>query len=234
MENTKNPLKRFPPDSLQVLAHYYRAEVYRSSVWRTRLDVTTNWAILAMTAAFSWSFTSEPQTHIIFPITSLVVLLLLFIETRRYRYYDLWWTRARLLEGHLIVPALNPELNLNQGDWREFLSNDLLLPSFKISFWEAFTRRLVNIYMYVFLLLLFGWILRVFAGADRNNDGFVTLNEFLVGCGYGHFYIARYVILCFEIVFTLSILLILFFNWQGRHVTGEIRRKNPQAPSWPI
>ena len=29
------------------LAHLYRAEVYRSTVWRQRLDQTTNWAVIS-------------------------------------------------------------------------------------------------------------------------------------------------------------------------------------------
>ena len=28
------------------LAHLYRGEMYRSTVWRTRLDTTTNWAVV--------------------------------------------------------------------------------------------------------------------------------------------------------------------------------------------
>ena len=27
------------------IAHLYRGEIYRSTVWRTRLDSTTNWAM---------------------------------------------------------------------------------------------------------------------------------------------------------------------------------------------
>ena len=27
------------------LAHLYRGEMYRSTVWRTRLDTTTNWSV---------------------------------------------------------------------------------------------------------------------------------------------------------------------------------------------
>src|SRR5436853_2766774 len=29
-------------------AHLYRGEVYRSTIWRTRLDHTTNWSIVTM------------------------------------------------------------------------------------------------------------------------------------------------------------------------------------------
>ena len=35
------------------IAHLYRGEVYRSTIWRTRLDNTTNWAIVTMGIALS-------------------------------------------------------------------------------------------------------------------------------------------------------------------------------------
>jgi len=229
----KEKTLNFPPEYIQVLAHYYRAEVYRSSVWRTRLDVTTNWAILAMTAAFSWSFTaSNPDSHVVFPITSCIVLLLLFIETRRFRFFDLWQTRARLLEGHLIVPALNPELKLIQGNWREFLSNDLLLPRFKISFWEAFARRLAGVYIYIFLLLFVGWFVRVYTSADFNADESVNFEEFLRACRYK--FVSPWLTLSFGFGFTAGISALLYVNWHGRKITGEIRRRDPKAPSWPV
>ena len=34
----------FTVAEIGALAHLYRGEVYRSTVWRTRLDSTTNWA----------------------------------------------------------------------------------------------------------------------------------------------------------------------------------------------
>ena len=32
----------FSPPDIGALAHLYRGELYRSTVWRTRLDTTTN------------------------------------------------------------------------------------------------------------------------------------------------------------------------------------------------
>ena len=40
------------------LAHLYRGEVYRSTVWRTRLDATTNWAVVATGLALSLTYSS--------------------------------------------------------------------------------------------------------------------------------------------------------------------------------
>ena len=227
--------EEIPSGHLQVLAHFYRAEIYRSGVWRSRLDVTTNWAILAAIAAFSWSF-SASGSHILFPGCSLLVLLLLCIEARRYRFYDVWWTRARMLEAHLIVPALNPELKILQGDWREFLSNDLLLPAFKISFWEAFARRLTSNYIWIFSLLLFGWVLRVYTsadvGPDNGGDDWVTFSEFYNACEFGLLHPTLF--LGFQVLFHGFIVASLVATWKGRTITGEIRRREKDARKWHI
>ena len=53
---------RSPFESLQVLTHFYRGEVQRETEWRRRLDLTTNWAIIATMAAFSWTFSSVEPT----------------------------------------------------------------------------------------------------------------------------------------------------------------------------
>jgi uncharacterized membrane protein len=36
----------FTAAEIGALAHLYRGEVYRSTVWRTRLDSSTNWAVV--------------------------------------------------------------------------------------------------------------------------------------------------------------------------------------------
>src|SRR4051812_38585299 len=72
------------------LAHLYRGELTRANAWRSRLDVTTNWAVVSTGAAISFAF-AQPDSHasVILLITMLVTLFL-FIEARRYRYYELW------------------------------------------------------------------------------------------------------------------------------------------------
>ena len=43
----------FSAAEIGALSHLYRGEIYRSTVWRTRLDSTTNWAVLTTGIAFS-------------------------------------------------------------------------------------------------------------------------------------------------------------------------------------
>ena len=41
------PRCEFSAAEIGALAHLYQSEVYRSTVWRTLLDSTTNWAVVA-------------------------------------------------------------------------------------------------------------------------------------------------------------------------------------------
>ena len=52
------PEPPFNAAELTMLAHLYRGEMYRSKVWRTRLDATTNWAVVTTGVAISVTFSS--------------------------------------------------------------------------------------------------------------------------------------------------------------------------------
>jgi len=227
--------EKFPKDYLPVLAHFYRGEMNRATIWRQRMDATTNWAILATTATFSWTFTAEKiESHFVFIFTTVLVFLLLAVEARRYRYYDVWRTRVRMLEVHLMVPALNPNLDILEGDWRTVLSNDLLLPTFKISLLEAIGRRLHRNYIWLFAILLLGWALRIYSGADHagNGDGWVELAEFYASSRYK--FVPPPVVIGAEALMNAVVFGILLLTWRRQSITGEIRRKDPHSRKWPI
>ena len=59
MEATKPPSREFDAAAIGALAHLYRGEVYRSTIWRTRLDNTTNWAVVTLGIALSVTFSSH-------------------------------------------------------------------------------------------------------------------------------------------------------------------------------
>ena len=128
---------RFPSINLTVLAHFYRGELARSIAWRQKMDMTTHWAILTTTALISVAFSQSGITHAILPFGSILLTILLNVEGRRYRYYDAWRTRVRMLEVHMVVPALAHKHPLLEGDWREALCQDLMIPAFKISYFES-------------------------------------------------------------------------------------------------
>ena len=48
VSNEAKPRQTFDSAEMGAFAHLYRGEVYRSTIWRTRLDRTTNWSIVTM------------------------------------------------------------------------------------------------------------------------------------------------------------------------------------------
>ncbi len=50
------PQKLAPAEFNTALVHFYRGEVQRSNVWRSRLDATTNWAVITAGATLSFTF----------------------------------------------------------------------------------------------------------------------------------------------------------------------------------
>jgi len=92
-----------------MLAHLYRGEMYRSKIWRTRLDATTNWAVATTGIALSVSFGSPANSPLPLVLVSLMSIVFLSIEARRYRYFDIWRTRVRLMEVSMFVPLLRLE-----------------------------------------------------------------------------------------------------------------------------
>src|SRR5215470_8930379 len=91
----------FPTNSVEFvnsLSHYYRGEMARMTSWRDRIDRTTNWSIGAVAAMLSVSLSSPTAHHGVLLFAMLLVFLLLVIESRRYRFFDVYRNRVRLLE----------------------------------------------------------------------------------------------------------------------------------------
>jgi uncharacterized membrane protein len=139
------------------MVHLFRAEVQRANVWRQRLDTTTNWAVVSTGATLSIAFSQTNIHHGVIILNTLLVTLFLFIEARRYRYYELWSYRVRLMEtdfyAAMLVPPFHPS-----PEWAESLAENLLSPTFPITIWEAFGRRLRRNYLWIFLILGFAWL----------------------------------------------------------------------------
>ena len=148
-----------PAEFNSAMVHLYRGEVQRSNTWRTRLDNTTNWAVIAAGAALSFAL-SDPNHHYgVIILDTLLVTLFLWIEARRYRYYELWSHRVRLMETDFFAAMLVPPF-APHPEWAESLAASLLNPEFPISMWEAFGRRFRRNYMWIYLVLAIAWALK--------------------------------------------------------------------------
>ncbi len=142
------PKQDIDPAVMGALAHLYRGEVYRSTQWRTRLDNTTNWAIVTTGIALSATFSNIEASPLPMVLVGLLVSVFLLFETRRYRYYNLWRARARLLETDFYAPILRGE-KIYCGGWSDLLADDYRTPHYHISFVRAVGLRLRKNYVWI-------------------------------------------------------------------------------------
>ena len=141
------------------MVHLYRGQLGDATAWRGRIDTTTNWAVVLSATALSFLFSDNNiERHVLVPIVSLFCTFFLLIEARRYRFYDIWRTRARMIEINFYRPMLDgtrPEM----ADWAETLARDLEWPRFHIPLWEAMGRRLRRNYQWIYAIQFGSWVL---------------------------------------------------------------------------
>src|SRR5215207_285632 len=150
-----------PNEFITVLAHYHRAEIARMAGWRDRIDRTTNWAITVVGAMLSVSLSTPTAHHGVVLFAMLLVLLLLVIESRRYRFFDVYRGRVRRLERSYYAQVLSPTPDTVEDDWARVLAEDLRKPMFGMSRGQAFARRLRRNYGWMFAILFLAWLLKI-------------------------------------------------------------------------
>jgi len=196
------------------MVHFFRAEVQRANVWRQRLDTTTNWAVVTTGAAMSIAFTAA-GSHVVILLNILLVTVFLSIEARRYRYYELWAYRVRLMEtdcfAAMLVPPFHPA-----PDWAETLSENLLHPHFPISTLEALGRRLRRNYLAIYSIIGATWFVRLYLFPEPA----VTMTDFIQRPSIG--FIPGPLVLLFAALFTTTVLAISFGTIRLQGAAGEI------------
>ncbi|WP_254522877.1 DUF2270 domain-containing protein [Natrinema caseinilyticum] len=145
---------------LSLMPHYYRGEVSKQGNRLSRLDLTTDWAIVTVTAVLALAFQGGDASAYMLLIGLVGVSLFLVFDVRRYRAYDATRARVRLLEENLFANAFQPN-GTSLEDWRGELSDDLRNPTIKVSYREALSRRLRRIYYPLFVLLGVAWLFRI-------------------------------------------------------------------------
>ncbi len=139
----------FSAAEIGAIAHLYRGEVYRSTSWRSRLDNTTNWAVVTTGLALSLSFADEGASALPLVLVTLLVTVFLLLEARRYRYFNVWRARCRLLETEFFAPLLTGEGVARDGRWDALLASDYQRPKFHVSYLVALGRRLRKNYAWI-------------------------------------------------------------------------------------
>ena len=207
-------------DFLSLMGHAYRGEMSRATSWRTRIDRTTNWAVVLTATLLTWAFSADSRPHYVLLVGIVMVTVFLGIEARRYRVYDIWRSRVRILEENVFANSLDPE-GVEQSNWRELLSRDFREPSVKTPMIEAVSRRLRRVYFALISVLVGAWIVRltVFATTPTGIIGTAAVGG-----------IPGEVILASIGVYYVTVLVLAFWP-SGRQAKGELQSR-PGTDGW--
>ena len=205
-----------PAEFNTAMIHFYRGEVQRSNTWRNRLDTTTNWAVLTAGATLSFVFSSPSNPHFVIPINSILVAIFLLMEARRYRYYEIWSSRVRVIETGYFAQMLAPESVPTDEAWAEHLAADLITPHFTITEWEAVGRRLRRNYLWIFALLALSWNLKVYLHPLPARDFNAFIDRATVGVVPG------WAVFVVGVLFNAAIAIFAIGTVRLREATGEV------------
>ncbi|WP_309893046.1 DUF2270 domain-containing protein [Archangium sp.] len=228
-EQEQNEYKALPLSDAS-MAQLFRGELSRSDTWRGRLDNTTNWSMTTTGAVVSFGFT-KTAPHVIYLVGICLVLSFLFIEARRYRYYDLWMRRVRLLEDGYWVPMLRRE-PLDPDALRE-LASIMERPQIQLSLFSALSTRFNRAYGPILLVLTLSWFVKVYSiplPPDNRTPG--NFQEFMASAHIGPIHGG----LVMAFVFLLMLLFAYLFvaSFFTKAPLGELRTrpKGRRAALW--
>ena len=149
---TTDQRKKLDAAEIGALAHLYRGEVYRSTIWRTRLDTTTNWAVVTLGIALSIAFSAPEASPLPLILVGVLIFFFLMLEARRYRYFNVWRARCRWMEVHFFAPMLHDgDLHMEDG-WQKVLAEDYWKPRYHVSMAVAIGRRVRRSYFWILLI----------------------------------------------------------------------------------
>ena len=219
------PLTR--QEYISAMVHFYRGEMYRSQIWRQRLDTTTNWAVVTTAAVVSFSFGDPAHSPVVLLLANLVIVIFLFTEARRYRYFAVYQARVRMLEENFYLPLLTRKLTSPMQDWSARVATDLDQPCFKTTMFQAVAFRLSRNYFWVFLILFVSWILKLFVHPERAVSFAEIYERMAVG------FVAPWAVLLFALAFVGTAGAIAF-GTRNQAPVEEIRGLAPDLERWQL
>ncbi len=167
------PLQR--GEYITAMAHLYRGELQRSLSWRLRLDTTTNWAIFTTAGILTFSFNNPHYAAQTLLAGMYANLMFLLLEAQRFRFYDVFHSRLRLIEENFYGPLLRRDLRSPMHDWGQCVATDLLSPHFHLSLRQAVRARLGRVYMPLLVAQMVGWALVVLLQTRVEGDQFLDI-----------------------------------------------------------
>lgn len=144
---------------LQVIAHFYRGEMNRMTVYRQRLDTTIQYTISLSSIMIVYFMSSNCSIYFPFFILFLIQFFC-SLETRRYQYFLISQNRIKILEeGFFINTILNENNNYN---WKDNLINHLKNNNYIFPFYKSFIIRYKRYYIWITDFILGCWLFKLY------------------------------------------------------------------------
>ena len=218
------PLTRV--EYINAMVHFYRGERARADAWRARLDPTTNWAVATTGGMLSFAFSSVDHSHVTLLLANFLVTVFLCFEARRFRYFDVWRARVRMIEENFFIPIIRRNLVSPRHDWRESVAADLDAPKFKITFLRAMAIRLRYNYIWIFSVLLVAWIAKLHLHPTMAQSPAEALARLRIGP------FAGWMLLAIVLLFYTSAVVLALSAGKGAGDGDEVRGQERAMDHW--
>ena len=206
---------------VNAMVHLYRGELNEATAWRTRTDTTTHWAVVLSATALSFVFSDESiERHVLIPIISLFTTFLMLMEARRYRFFDIWRSRARMLEINFYRPLLSGT-RAEMPDWAETLAHDMEWPHFHMPWWEAMGRRLRRNYQWIYAILLGSWLVVLMSHPTTTT----SLEEIVRRAAIGP--LSGQVVIAAMLIFYGALLALGLYSYWHSHIRKSLPAGHP-------
>jgi len=131
------------------------------TVWRQRLDVTNNWAILLTVGLTTFALGSPSVPHYSLLLGLGLIAISIAIESRRYQHlhHSIW--RLRILEAGFFG-SLVGEAAADPQAWSRLLAADLAQPQLRLGVFAAACARLRRNYLMLFYFVTAVWVTKLF------------------------------------------------------------------------
>ena len=155
------------------MVHLYRGEMHRLTVWRTRIDTTSNWAVLLTIGLTTFTLGSLQVPAYTLLLGLALVGICMFLEARRYQHLHHSKWRLRLLEAHYFTELLLARPSPARH-WRRQLVADLVRPHHTLGLMLAMRMRLRRNYLLLMHFITAVWLTKLFIHPHTPVD----VNEF--------------------------------------------------------
>ena len=145
------------PDTTAMI-HLYRGELGRMTVYRVRLDTTTNWALGATVGVTTFALGQTDVPHVVLLLPYVLCAVFSFIEARRFQDLELIRRRIRLLETGFFAQQLGSPFS---EDWQPPLLASLRDPVPPIPLLYALGNRVRRNYLWLYLTLYGAWLVKL-------------------------------------------------------------------------